>query len=110
MAHGTGEFSIVDEDDGGPTVYDKLGTLCSEIEGQIKTVAGQSQEIDRSIEWMRREAFKESSPEAEYAIRLFMKYVDEANAAKLRAAGGALDSRSDAGDSVSLIGDIPDYL
>ena len=98
------------EEDGAPTVYDKLGTLCQEIEGQIKTVAGGSTpEIEKSLEWMHNESYKESSPEAEYAIRLFMKYVDEANAAKLRAAASGPNEQTEY-DGVSFTEDIPPYM
>lgn len=104
------QFSIVDEEEDGPTVYDKLSQLCVEMETQIKSVGGRTMEIEKSIEWMRSESSKENAPEAEYALRLFMKYVDVTNAARLRTGASFSDDRSDAGEGVSLIGDIPLYL
>lgn len=102
------EFSNI-EDVSCPTIYDKLGSLCTEIEDQIKEVGGATTEIQNSLLSMRNDSYKENSPEAEYAVRLFRKYVAEVSAAKLR--GGTSPTNDfDDGDSISLLGDIPQYI
>jgi hypothetical protein len=102
------------------TIYHKLGSLSTEIEQQILELNGNSDEIKRSVQWMRNESYKETSPDIDFATRLFRRYVDEAQAARLRAAAS---SGLESGDSshhggegrgegtVSLIGEaIPHYL
>jgi hypothetical protein len=106
------------------SIYQKLGTLCTEIEQHILELNGNSEEIRRSVQWMRNESYKETSPEADFLTRLFRRYVDESQAARARAAANGLDGDSrhhlDAGDGsggrggsggVSLVGEmIPQYF
>lgn len=60
------------------TVYHKLTNLCSEIETAIKSGSRKSRDdVQSQILRIRSEAFTMTSPEAEYALRLFRCYLDE---------------------------------
>lgn len=57
------------------TIYNKLTSLCSEMETEIKNSTKLSRsDVDGEIMKIRSESFSQQSPEAEYASRLFRYY------------------------------------
>jgi len=88
------------------TVYHKLATLCNEIEEQIRCSAGDALETQNDILKIRAEAFKQNSPEAEYALRLFRKYASEVVPAREALAGKGEQSE----DTICLTDEIPLFL
>jgi hypothetical protein len=99
-----GDINIKEEE--FSTIYHKLALLSSEIETQLLQISGNTDEIEKSINWIRHESYKDPSPEIDFTTRLFRRYVDESNAHRLR----LQLSRLDDSDSISLTSEVPDYL
>jgi hypothetical protein len=63
------------------TVYEKLNVLNEEISDCIIATASDAgitkEAIESELRALREASFRERSPEAEYAIKLFRKYVDQ---------------------------------
>jgi hypothetical protein len=91
------------EDAESYTVYHKLTNLCSEIESAIKQSSKKSRDdVQSQIMRMRSEAFTLTSPEAEYALRLFRFYHEDTTDSG--SAGGF------GGDTVNLVDELPPLL
>ena len=83
------------------TVYHKLTTLCSEIESAIKSGSHKSRDdVQAEIMRLRSESFTMTSPEAEYALRLFRCFLEQVGDG----------SGSSFGDNVNLIEEVPPVL
>ena len=83
------------------TVYHKLTNLCAEIETAIKSGSRKSRDdVQSQILRIRSEAFTMTSPEAEYALRLFRYFLEDVN----EGGGGGF------GDTMSLVDEVPPML
>ncbi len=92
-------------------VYHKLAILCTEIEDGIRLTTGPSLTVQNDILRIRSEAFKESCPEASYALRLFRRYASEANAVKLSAAISSHSNTAlDTEDNLNIVSEVPLFL
>lgn len=99
MTH-NGEGSEAEEAE-SYTVYHKLTNLCSEIEAAIKNGSRKSRDdVQAQIMRIRSEAFTMTSPEAEYALRLFRFFLEDVAEASSPAFG----------DHVSLVDEVPPML
>ena len=88
-------------------VYEVLGLLTDEIQQGIKNlVDGTSKtEISTDIEELREESYKERAPEAEFALRLFRRFSDEAHNIK-----SILDRNKHKISDDSIMVELPSYL
>lgn len=98
---------------GSGSVYQKLASLCSEIEQGIKNISEPNPSLQSEILRIRSNAFKESHPEVEYAIQLYRKYADETSAAlqlSHRNRSPHEASGGDQFDEIRMTDDIPLFL
>jgi hypothetical protein len=74
----TNNFQEISEMEEFSSIYQKLGSLCTEIEHQILDLDLNHLDSARhAIQWMKNESFKDLNPEVDYLTRLYRYYNQE---------------------------------